>query len=489
MDYLDPEKKKAHTRRLYFGYGLIAIAIALTTVILVYLASGYYVDRKTGDLIQNGQIIVASQPEGASIYLNEKLQKTKTTGKLVVPSGSYDVSVQKEGYKTWKNSVALDGGVIRRLDYLLLIPEVMQPTIMQTFSDTPYQITQSIDRRYMSLLFSSQPTSLYIYDIVRPEIAPFVISLPQDLFKDPKSVPNISVVEWSDDNKHMLVTNTNAEGKITDYLLVSRDTSEPPVNLSVFYGLSNQQLQLINNKKDSYFIFDAAAQTLSTASLQNPITTQRLTNVLDFKAYDENNILYITPSSLPEKVAIKIVEGSETFLIREVPKDSGYVYGIAKQGATILVGAGSTQDNKVAVYRNPVGYLRANKDKQLPLATTIFLVEKPEELSFSLDNSVIAVRGGKTIATHYFDEDKTSRYDVPLGALPQKLVWVDGKHLMVSNNNMVSLFDFDGTNLQTLTQSNSSLPIFFDNNYRSLFTFSSQQKPFHIQRSSMVIER
>jgi hypothetical protein len=105
MDYLDPKKKLAHRRRLYVGYGLMSIVIAISTVILVYLGSGYYVD-KTGDLIQNGQILVSSEPEGASIYLNDNLQKTKTTGKLVVPSGAHNISVRKEGYREWNKKVA-----------------------------------------------------------------------------------------------------------------------------------------------------------------------------------------------------------------------------------------------------------------------------------------------------------------------------------------------------------------------------------------------
>ncbi len=67
MDYLDPVKKKAHKRRLYLGYGLMAIVVAFATIILVYLGSGFYVDRQTGALIQNGQILVASRPEGAEI--------------------------------------------------------------------------------------------------------------------------------------------------------------------------------------------------------------------------------------------------------------------------------------------------------------------------------------------------------------------------------------------------------------------------------------
>src|SRR3989337_4262950 len=104
MDYLDPKKKRSHRRRLYLGYVLTAIAIGLSTLILVYLGSGYYIDGENG-LIQNGLIYLDASPEAANISLNGKLQRSRTDARLVVPGGKYDIELTRDGYRPWRRNI------------------------------------------------------------------------------------------------------------------------------------------------------------------------------------------------------------------------------------------------------------------------------------------------------------------------------------------------------------------------------------------------
>ncbi len=489
MDYLDPVKKKAHKRRLYLGYGLMAIVVAFATVILVYLGSGFYVDRQTGTLIQNGQILVASRPEGAEIYLNDKLQRPKTTGKLVVPSGSYNVRVQKDGYKPWALNVSLDGGYIERLDYVLLVPEKLSPTIAQTFSDTPKQVIQSPDKRFVALTFAEKPNSVFLYDLVRPELAPTELSVPQTNFRDPAKPALLHIAEWSNDNKHMLLTQSDATGAVLDYLLISRDSNEASINISQRLGLTSQELRLIDGRRDEYFVYDAQQKILQMATLDDPILKLRLSDVHAYRAVNEDIILYITSSVTPLKVAARLTDGWEkTYLIRELPQDGGYMYDVAKLGSTTVVGVGARTDNKVAVYRNPVGYLKANPDRTLPLAVTMLHIENPLALSFSADNSVIMVRNSTKIATHYFEEDKTTRFDTPIALSPSANVrWLDGKHLVIATATQSKLLDFDGTNVIDVGTTSEQFGLYTDSNVRNVYTFSPTQKPFNIYKTSLLV--
>jgi hypothetical protein len=67
MDFLDPRRFRKQKIRLMVGYILIAVAIGLGTVILVYGAYGYGINTKTGDIVQNGLLFVDSKPGGADI--------------------------------------------------------------------------------------------------------------------------------------------------------------------------------------------------------------------------------------------------------------------------------------------------------------------------------------------------------------------------------------------------------------------------------------
>ena len=57
-----------------------------------------------------GIVSVTSEPAGADIYLNEK-HMGKTPGELVdLPAGIYTVSLKKDGYEDWKNTVTIKVG-------------------------------------------------------------------------------------------------------------------------------------------------------------------------------------------------------------------------------------------------------------------------------------------------------------------------------------------------------------------------------------------
>ena len=491
MDYLDPNKKKAHRTRLFIGYALMAVAIAFATVILVYMGSGYYVDRQTGDLIQNGQIYVNSDPGGAQIYLNDKQQKAKTDNKLVVPSGSYKVGMKKDGYRDWEQTLQLEGGKVQRLDYARLIPTTLKSVITQTFASNPTHISQSPDRKYLSLVFAEKPNAVYFYDLTQPEKAPSELVINPSVLSAPAQVGSFVVSEWTEDAKVVLVQNKVGD-VVQDYLLVNRTDAAATKNLTTYFGLKTASFSLRDRSVNNVFIFDKVAKTLAVGTVSDKQVTQRLSGVLQYSPVDGNTILYITESTaaVKDKVQVRITDGNDkSYLLRELtPSTQPYLLAGAKLGSSTVVALGVGAENKVSVFRNPVGYLKANPDKNIPLATTVFQLPNPTEVSFSTDASVVMARGGQKIASHYFEEDRSARFEltVPVGALP--LRWTDGKHLQVVSNGFAYIIDFDGANMQKLVETSDSLNAYFDNKYQNLYTFSSAIKPFNISQTQIKLD-
>ena len=106
MEFLDPKKQRMHTIRLLIGYVLIAIALILTTVILLYQAYGFGVDRH-GQVIQNGLVFVASTPGSANVMVNGQLRDTTNT-RFNLPAGHYTFEVTRDGYRNWKRAVTVE---------------------------------------------------------------------------------------------------------------------------------------------------------------------------------------------------------------------------------------------------------------------------------------------------------------------------------------------------------------------------------------------
>src|SRR3990167_10141226 len=103
MDFLDPVKKRAQNRRLTIGYILVAIALALGSLVILFRTYGYDLDRKTGRVIQNGLIYLSAAPDQATVYLNGK-NEGKTDARLTKPAGRYKIKLHSEGYKPWQKT-------------------------------------------------------------------------------------------------------------------------------------------------------------------------------------------------------------------------------------------------------------------------------------------------------------------------------------------------------------------------------------------------
>src|SRR3989344_2557424 len=204
MDFLDPVKKKAHRRRLVLGYILVAIAIATTSLILLFQSYGYDLDRKTGTVIQNGLIFVSAQPQSANIYLNGQ-DKGQTNTRFIVPAGAYNLELKRDKYRTWKRSFTLDGGSIERLVYPLLFPEKLVTADHQLYGSVPAFSTSSPDRRWLVVQQPGFTNQFDIFDMNNPKQTPTAITVPPALFNTAAGAHSLNLVEWSTDNRHLLV--------------------------------------------------------------------------------------------------------------------------------------------------------------------------------------------------------------------------------------------------------------------------------------------
>jgi hypothetical protein len=122
MDYLDPQKDFRQRVVLFTGYVLVAVAIAMTTLVLLQLAAGYSIDKK-GAVIQKGLTFFSSHPNPAEIRANGKLQSVKTNTRLYLPAGLYDIMLSRNGYYDWQRKIDLAGGSVQHYDYPFLFPK------------------------------------------------------------------------------------------------------------------------------------------------------------------------------------------------------------------------------------------------------------------------------------------------------------------------------------------------------------------------------
>ena len=470
MDFLDPNKKRKHIRRIYLGYILIGIGILLSAFILVYISYGYKLDSQTGNIVKNGLIFINSAPESASIYLNGK-ENGNTEKRLTVPEGQYYIELRRKGYTTWKKTIKLAGSSIERLVYPVLFPEKLEPKAIKYYSANPQFSTQSLDRKWIIISTPGSITNFEIYDTSKPQDPAKTFSVPANIYS-PAIKPvtsDIKLVEWSSDNKNFLVKHSY-DGKY-EYILINRETPSTSVNLNNFFGIAPKEIALRDKKADQFYILQTDL-SLSSATSKSKTLTPVLANVSSFKSHQKEIIIYATNDpATPEVTTLMIRDNNKNYKIKDFAK-SPLLLDIVQFDDHWYAAATSTKEGGLYIYQDPVQKIdRKLKNALIPY--NILKITKPVKLNFSANARFVMAQNKKGVAVYDFEDEDRYNYDftkeLPAG---QFATWMDGHRILTTIDKTSEVFEFDNQNKRTLVPITSNSLPYFDRNYERLFTLA-----------------
>lgn len=475
MDFLDPRRKKAHRRRLFIGYVLMAVAVSLGTVIILYLAYGFDIDRKTGTLIQNGIVFVDSKPKGAKVFLNDVEHRNRTDTRMVLPAGTYNIRVEADGYRHWERTFSLSGGQIQRLVYPFLIPNTFETSDVQQYNLMPGLATQSPDRRW---LLVQRPTTTYqfdVFDLNDPTKTAESIIIPPTILTEPNAAATLKVVEWSTNNRHVLFERKYDGG--TEFILFDRERPAESVNINKTFGINPVVISLRNKHYDKYYYLEAVPGVLRSANLGNrTISAPLLEEVIDYKSYGDDIIIYATQKDVePGKTDFRILEGDKSYTLKTVAESDRYVMDVSKYDNQWYYVAGSAAEGNVFVYENPLPALKGSTKTPL-IVMAIMRIKNPRFVSFSANTQFIGVQSGNEILTIDLYENHQYRLTLERNILlEQQVKWMDGHRYVYTVDDQSYIVDFDGSNEQTLVTSRLRPGPFFDRDYDNVLTFEESK--------------
>lgn len=466
MDFLDPVKKRAHKRRLFIGYFLIGVALLLASVILLMTAYGYDLDRKTRQVIQNGLIFVDSNPEKSTIYLNGK-ENGSTDKRLTVPAGKYTLELKRDGYRTWSKTFELEGSSIERLNYPILFPEKLDTSNIPglSYETAPLFTSQSPDRKW--ILIANSLTKFDVLNANDPKADIVKIEIPKEIMTVSKDPRNITPVEWSNDNRHLLIKHTF--GNKYEYIMLDREVPNSSINVTNTLGINPNKISMRDKKYDQLYLLDNTS--LKFADLKSKQISLYLENVIEYKSYSDNVMLFasIDPSD-PNKVIVKMKENNKEYTLRSGNKSDGYILDIARYDDHWYLAVATA--GKVFIYRDP--NIRSTNSKDLPSLFTTLVIANPSQVLFSSNTRYIMVQSGNKFAIYDAETNRRHYYDIDLSIeVSNKARWMDGSHLVFSHANKVIVMDYDGTNRQELVDVANNNLGFFDRDYIRLYSLNT----------------
>ena len=466
MDFIDPVKQRKHKIRLFVGYGLISCAIILAAIVLLFAAYGYGVNSK-GQIIQSGLVFVSSAPAPATISLNGQLNSSSTNARLQIPAGQYTLKLTRDGYRPWVRSLGVEGGSVEHFDYPVLFPTKIVTSTLKQYTGQPGLTTESPNSQWLLTQDSQAVDTFDEYNLSNPKqlasTLPLTLTVPSSLFSSTQPTVSWDMVSWFGDNNHVILKRNYSGG--SEYILFDRQTPTDSVNLTAGLKLdSTTTLSFYNNNDNQYYAYDSDNDTLSEVTLANPQPVIILKKVLAFDAYANDAIIYVSDSGAPTgKVFVNVLQGTQVFRVGEMQAGiSQYLVAMSQFSGNWYVAFTSNGEGKVYLYENPVADLQ-NQPKAPLVPLAILTINQPSFLSFSGNSQILAAQNGGIFATYDILNQNEYSYHVGTDISPtQEAIWMDNYHFTVVSDSKLLVFDYDGSNLQTLQPATVGLPTFFD---------------------------
>lgn len=478
MDYLDPDKKRQHTRRLFIGYGLMAVLIGLGTILLVLFAYGFSFDRSTGSIIQNGLVFVDTNPIEANVYVNGEL-RGRGDQRLVLPDDEYSIEVQEPGYRSWYKDLSLSGGSVVRLAYPLLFPETIETSTYRRFSQAPHLLSTSPDRRWLLLQESEDITSFVLYDLEQGINLPTFFSLPTGVVRQGVSGSELSVVEWSNDNEHVIVKHSYEDG--VEFILVNRLDANQSQNLTDRFSDSTfHDISLIDKQYDQYHLFNRQTGNLVQAELESNDTEVVLEDIITYRSHGEDALLYVkeipqivgadSADERQEKdtVGVFMERVDSVYQIDSLPKGGAadYLLDLARFSGSWYVVFGHAEERRALIYQDPIELLEQEGITALNPVAILHTDANPRHVSFSTNARNIALQADEEYAVYDAEREEIHNFRVAdEGTALPRGYWMDGHRITTIQSNTLFVTDFDGHNQQELVQCAPEYRPLFDTDY------------------------
>lgn len=473
MDFLDPNKKRSNKIKLYTGYVLVAVAISLAALILLFVNAGYRLDGK-GNVTQNGLLFVNSRPDGADTYIEGVHGKYKAFGKtntkFEIPEARYRVTIKKAGYRDWGREMSIDGGAVERLAYPFLFPEKLQSTDMKTYSLAPKIVSSSPDRNWIIVQHPDNILTFDIFNANEPEKPVTNFTIPQSVLSPHKVQQKLELVEWSSDNDNILFKHTYDDQ--VEFVIASKDQPEKSYNVNKKTNQNPLTVSLKDRKVDQLYLHMANDGLLQLVDIKTGALTPLVNKALAYKTHGDDMLVYVAPIADSNLVSVRIKNKDKDYELRQLPVSTGYVVDVARFDNAWYVVAGAASGDRVFVYKDPLSVLASSSPKKSIFARTL-RIKNPQKASFSANARMIAVQSGQSFAVYDAENDRQYKYTInDTFDTNRPVEWMDGHRLVSSTGGSVLVFDFDGINQQKLMAIDSSTDVMFDRDYDNAFSLS-----------------
>jgi hypothetical protein len=485
MEFLDPSYKRSYNIRLFTGFFLSAAVIILGTLILSLITAGYTINTKTGQVIQNGLIFINSAPVPANVYVNSNLVTT-TNARLELRAGNYNLSLYTPGYDTWKTNVYLLGGDVDQITYPLMVPVKPIVTSIAKYTTQPEVFSETPNQHWLLVSNPTTPNSFDVYDTTNTQTPVTNVVVPSNLLVSSAGTNTFSVVQWSSDNQNVLLEDSY-NGAI-NYIVFNYLNPTSSYNLNQTFQTSFTSAKLLNGQAATPILFDQGTGDLYIGNQGAKTATLALGGVINYADYGNNKFIYATVDPKDSGMtSIKFSDLTHSYLIKDVNQSNKYLLDVVNYGGNYyyLIGGGGVYDY---IYKNLPSNPPANN--KLPFPFTLMVNDaQPAYVYNSTGQRYFSLQSGNNFSIYDILTQNHYRFSLkPNLSSPNPATWMDDNRLTSFSDGNMTIFGFDGTNIDTIAKATNLFNGIFSNNYNAAYylDYTQSTSTWSVNRAGMI---
>lgn len=297
----------------------ITIVVLITaSLLLVRYGQGYRFtfNKNNIQLSATGLIAVTSEPDGASIYIDNHLTSATNTTVNLSP-GDYTIRVEKEGYLPWQKQVKVQKEVVTQADATLfpLAPKLESLTTNGIQNPTPDMSGTQLAFTVASASAGVRKNGIYVLNMNTRSLLP-TKATPVQLVDDTIAPFSTATLEWSPNSQEILATLPKTK---TTYRLSTNGLNTNPQDITPIVGFTKDQwTKDLQDKEKARF--DSLKPALAAFIKAN-------FSVLSWST-DDTKVLYTASQSatLPAFITPPLIGANTQAEMRDIKPGKIYIY-------------------------------------------------------------------------------------------------------------------------------------------------------------------
>jgi hypothetical protein len=381
---------------------IVAVVLTVGTLAAIFWAKGYRPSLEGKSFQGTGLLVANSYPEGASVYLNDKLT-TATDDTLHLPPGQYKVRIVKDGFAPWEKTLQLEPELVAQTNARLFpsAPDLTALTFTGAINPTPSPNGQKIAYSVASASADLR-NGLWVANL---SDSPIKLGSNQVQLARTTAAMDFSRAQltWSPNGEQVLVSLPN-DGHFllpTDAFTEPAQMKDVSARLSLIITEWQDELTAVHKKRLEKL--PPFMHAVATASAQR----------ISFSP-DETRMMYLATEevTIPQDLTPPLPATSTQPEERQIKPNHVYVYDLKEDKNFLL------------------------KEVTLPEAETP-KAEKPGQ-----GTSAVKPSPEETLAAIQ------ASYSPPSGTLPQWLA--TSQHLVFTHEGKIKVIEYDGANVTDL---------------------------------------